>query len=78
VIIKLILDILARATTMSTIALASVVGCLIIAVSDSSLRPKFFELAAANLGAYIALQRGGSIGDRVKDKEVQPREKQKR
>jgi hypothetical protein len=59
---------------MSAIALASVVGCMVIALSDSGLRPKFFELAAANLGAYIALQRGGS----PKDREETPREKTKR
>jgi hypothetical protein len=74
---KLLLDIITRTTTMSAIALASVVGCVMIAISDSSLRPKFFELAAANLGAFIALQRGGSSADREKQEEP-PREKRKR
>lgn len=46
-----------RTTTLSTIALASMVGAFILAVIDADLRSEFFKLAAANLGGYIALQR---------------------
>jgi hypothetical protein len=55
-----------KTTAMSAIAFTSVIGCVVIAISDASLRPKFFEFAAANLGAFIALQRAGNAQDRDK------------
>jgi hypothetical protein len=59
---------LSKVSTLSTIALVSMVGCFILAVADASLRGEFFKLAAANLGGYIALQRpSGDDDDPLKD-----------